>query len=50
MGQGAFNPARVYGPAVYANQWKNQELYWIADFFGAALAAIIQSYLIPCRK
>lgn len=36
---GAFNPARVFGPAVYSGKWDDQWLYWIGDFLGAALAA-----------
>jgi hypothetical protein len=40
---GAFNPARVFGPAVLSGSWRNQELYWIADFIGAALAGLTQS-------
>jgi len=36
---GAFNPARVFGPAVVANVWKDQWIYWLADFAGAACAA-----------
>jgi glycerol uptake facilitator-like aquaporin len=40
---GAFNPARVFGPAVLSGTWSHQELYWIADFIGAALAGLTQS-------
>ena len=28
---GAFNPARVFGPAVYSNIWTHQWLYWIVS-------------------
>ncbi|EFA81707.1 hypothetical protein PPL_05701 [Heterostelium album PN500] len=32
---GAFNPARVFGPALVGNRWSRHWLYWIADFLGA---------------
>ncbi|KAI8908546.1 aquaporin-like protein, partial [Gorgonomyces haynaldii] len=42
---GAFNPARVFGPAlVSGNAWDNMWLYWIADFAGAALAGHAQAF------
>ncbi len=40
---GAFNPARVFGPALVSGNWKNHWLYWIADFVGAGLAGYAQS-------
>lgn len=40
---GAFNPARVFGPAIISGRWSHQELYWIADFIGAAMAGFAQS-------
>ena len=39
---GAFNPARVFGPAIISGYWRNHELYWLADFIGAALAGFAQ--------
>jgi aquaporin related protein len=41
---GAFNPARVFGPAILANQWANVELYFVAGFLGAAVAALLHTY------
>lgn len=40
---GAFNPARVFGPAAITGSWNNHWLYWVADFLGAALAGMAQS-------
>jgi hypothetical protein len=41
---GAFNPARVFGPAFLSGQgWKYQWIYWVADFVGAGLAGLTQS-------
>ncbi|KAJ1564515.1 hypothetical protein HK096_007600 [Nowakowskiella sp. JEL0078] len=40
---GAFNPARVFGPAILTGHWNNHWLYWSADFLGAALAGWTQS-------
>jgi glycerol uptake facilitator-like aquaporin len=35
----AMNPARVFGPALAANFWKDHLVYWIGPFLGGALAA-----------
>ncbi|KAI8812538.1 aquaporin-like protein [Cladochytrium replicatum] len=40
---GAFNPARVFGPALLTGNWDNHWLYWLADLTGAALAGWTQS-------
>jgi len=39
---GCFNPARAFGPALVAWDWGDQWIYWLADFFGAALAGYTQ--------
>jgi len=39
---GCFNPARAFGPALVAWDWKDQWIYWLADFFGAFLAGYTQ--------
>ncbi|KAJ3123868.1 hypothetical protein HK100_011455 [Physocladia obscura] len=39
---GAFNPARVFGPAVLTGNFHNHWIYWIGDFIGAALAGWTQ--------
>jgi len=41
---GAFNPARVFGPALVGVQWSNHWLYWIADFLGAGMAGYAQAF------
>ncbi len=41
---GAFNPARVFGPALISGNWRNHWLYWVADFLGAGLAGFAQSF------
>jgi glycerol uptake facilitator-like aquaporin len=40
---GVYNPARAFGPAIISGRWAHQELYWFADFLGAALAGFAQS-------
>jgi glycerol uptake facilitator-like aquaporin len=34
----AFNPARVFGPALLQSEWHAHWVYWLADLAGAALA------------
>lgn len=41
---GAFNPARVFGPAIVGGVWTNHWLYWIADFLGAGVAGYTQKF------
>lgn len=41
---GAFNPARVFGPALVGNVWTAHWLYWIADFLGAGMAGYTQKF------
>jgi glycerol uptake facilitator-like aquaporin len=41
---GAFNPARVFGPALVGDVWSNHWLYWIADFLGAGVAGYTQRF------
>jgi len=41
---GAFNPARVFGPALVGNVWKDHWMYWIADFLGAGMAGYTQKF------
>ncbi|KAI9140194.1 aquaporin-like protein [Paraphysoderma sedebokerense] len=49
---GAFNPARVFGPALVANKWNNHWIYWFGDFLGAAAAGFCQSFFAhkPVQK
>jgi glycerol uptake facilitator-like aquaporin len=41
---GAYNPARVFGPAIVGGVWKDHWLYWIADFLGAGVAGYTQRF------
>jgi glycerol uptake facilitator-like aquaporin len=41
---GAFNPARVFGPALVGNVWNDHWMYWIADFLGAGMAGYTQKF------
>jgi glycerol uptake facilitator-like aquaporin len=41
---GAFNPARVFGPALVGGVWRDHWLYWIADFLGAGMAGYTQKF------
>lgn len=41
---GAFNPARVFGPALVGGVWTKHWLYWIADFLGAGVAGYTQKF------
>jgi len=41
---GAFNPARVFGPAIVGNVWTDHWMYWIADFLGAGMAGYTQKF------
>jgi glycerol uptake facilitator-like aquaporin len=38
---GAFNPARLFGPAIFSGAWKNLWLYWLAEFSGSASAGLM---------
>lgn len=38
---GAFNPGRMFGPAIFANKWDYLYLYWIAQLCGASAAALL---------
>jgi MIP family channel proteins len=37
----AMNPARVFGPALAANFWKDHLVYWIGPFLGGALGGLV---------
>jgi len=41
---GAFNPARVFGPALVGNKWTAHWMYWIADLLGAGMAGYTQKF------
>src|SRR4030081_2271894 len=37
----AMNPARVFGPAIAANFWKDHLVYWIGPLLGGALGGLV---------
>ncbi|KAJ3050675.1 hypothetical protein HK097_008328 [Rhizophlyctis rosea] len=41
---GAYNPARVFGPALISGKWGHHWVYWIGDFIGAGLAGWAQHF------
>jgi len=45
----AMNPARVFGPAVIANQWDHQYVYWVGDLVGGIGGGCIYQYLFMYR-
>lgn len=42
----AMNPARVFGPALAANFWKDHLVYWIGPLVGAALGGLVYRVLM----
>lgn len=47
----AMNPARFLGPALIANHFDDEWVYWVGPGLGAALAAIVYAYiLIPPNR
>jgi len=47
---GAFNPARVFGPAIVGNVWTDHWMYWIADFLGAGVAGYTQRFFATANN
>ncbi|GAM20189.1 hypothetical protein SAMD00019534_033640 [Acytostelium subglobosum LB1] len=47
---GAFNPCRVFGPALVGNRWRFHWIYWIADLLGAGLAAYAQRFFAVTKS
>lgn len=41
----SMNPARSFGPALIANVWTDQWIYWIAPIIGAVLGALLYQLL-----
>jgi MIP family channel proteins len=48
----AINPARAFGPALIANFWTNQYVYWLGPMGGGAAAALVYNmlFLTPEKK
>ena len=42
----ALNPARAFGPALVANFWTNQLVYWIGPIIGAIIAGLFYNNLL----
>ena len=40
----ALNPARAFGPALVANFWDHQLVYWSGPILGALIAALVYEY------
>eukprot|EP01105_Mastigella_eilhardi_P007526 TRINITY_DN1896_c0_g1_i2.p1 TRINITY_DN1896_c0_g1~~TRINITY_DN1896_c0_g1_i2.p1 ORF type:complete len:280 (+),score=56.62 TRINITY_DN1896_c0_g1_i2:32-841(+) len=41
----SMNPARSFGPAVVANYWKTQHIYWLGPFAGAVIATAFYCFV-----
>lgn len=47
---GAFNPARVFGPAIVTNTWADHWVYWAGDLTGGAFAGLLHTFLFSRSK
>ena len=45
----AMNPARHFGPALVAGEWKDTWIYWAGPIVGGALASIVHNYILIPR-
>jgi len=46
----SMNPARSFGPALVANFWDDQWVYWLGPLIGAGLAALVYEYVFMQRE
>lgn len=42
---GAFNPGRLFGPAIFSGKWNSLWLYWIGELMGSSAAALLVTNL-----
>jgi MIP family channel proteins len=47
---GSLNPARTFGPAVVANNYTGQFVYWLGPCLGGTLAALLYNFLFVRRS
>lgn len=47
---GAFNPARIFGPAIFSGHWDYIYVYWLAELSAAATASLLVHYFTPSTK
>jgi MIP family channel proteins len=45
----AMNPARHFGPALVAGEWKDTWIYWAGPVIGGSLASIVHNYILIPR-
>lgn len=45
----SMNPARSFGPAVVADVWDDQWIYWFGPLIGAAVAALVYEFVFMDR-
>jgi len=46
----SMNPARSFGPAVAANIWTDQWIYWLGPLIGAGVAGIVYEFVFLQRE
>lgn len=45
----AMNPARAFGPALVANDWRAHAAYWAGPLLGAAVAGLLWAWMLATR-
>lgn len=49
MSGASMNPARSFGPALVANFWDDQWVYWLGPLIGAGIAALVYEFVFMSR-